>query len=83
MTQIGEELTIIEDLDFEIPCDKSGDDNPAKWIYHRRCCERKFFICDDHYMKFMKYIVEKSATLLCTECGQTTYKPVWFEPIKK
>jgi ribosomal protein L37E len=72
---LDEETIVLEDLDFEIPCEKIGD-HAAELSVSCRGCGHTQFICRPHFEAGRKRIEEIAATtgrrIVHRRCGNAS-----------
>ena len=71
MTTTDLDFDIIEDLDFEVPCEHREPvcNKSAEWSIRRKCCGLVNLYCTGHKNMLIAFIGGKEVRAMCTRCG--------------
>ena len=68
-TSLDEDLTILENLDFDATCDSdTGCSKTAEWSLTRTCCDMLLLFCGQHKTVIADYF-NQHVLVNCTGCG--------------
>jgi hypothetical protein len=83
------DTSILEDLDFDVPCMARGEEHPAAWDVSLTCgCH--CFVCPKHLKAVqimfregeLMELLTGNPAIMCTQCGADGIGIAMIEPIK-
>ena len=67
-TSLDEDITVVEDLDFDLTCNALATcENEAEWLLIKTCCDQDFLVCEFH--KTILSLLASLMGLRCHACG--------------